>query len=222
MQTDRTEPETTLKHRRRGVNFDTLGHVYRDVREFLFANGFRMTNRPGQNLGADNDPLSTGFVKVFSMVESYFQKAPSVEKGINAFILGRRGDGGMRNASLIELTARHVVEISNDLGQNNGAIKLRITREDEDPATDNTGVTVADAGTLGKDLEGNVVRVAGDGESGGVTIAWLSSKDQSPSAAPYRIQIRSDGIFMFGLPTADPGVAGAVYRSGVNLRISTG
>lgn len=217
MEVERENPDTSLRHRRRGAAFDTLGHIIRDVRELLFQNGFVIRNRPGLNLGESNDPLSSGFIKVFNMFESYFEKIPSVAQGINAYILGRRGDGKMRNTSLIELSARHVSEMRNDQGQNNGVIKLRVTRDDEDPPVDNTGVTVADVGTLGAGLEGTTVRIAADGSSGGVILAFITSKDQNPNQAQYRIRILDNGVYIHGLPTSSPGVSGALWRDNNNF-----
>lgn len=217
---ERKNPSTDKAHRRRGAAFDTFAHVFRDVREMYFQNGLTIKNRPGTTLTTENDPAQTGFIKVFSLFEIFFEKAPSLINGINAIIFGRGGKGERRNTSLIEFSARHVSEISNDLGQNNGSIKLRVTRDDEDPPVDNSGVTVADAGTLGKGLFGLVVRIAGDGESGGVTIAHISSKDQNPSQADRRMQFLNDGIYFFGLPTSSSGLSsGALWNDGGTLKI---
>lgn len=203
--------------RRRGGAFDTLARILRGITEMRFVNDFIIKNRPR---------LGGSAVKIKNMFEAYYQR-PS-DDGINAIIIGRKGDGRFRNNHLIELAAKHSTPMSNDQGFNNGIIKLRITRDDEDPDTDNVGLTVADAGTLSKDVDGVAVRSVGTGEFGGVLLSWIENRGDNPNPAstqpgpkaPRAIIIQDDCIRIVGLPTSSSGLpSGALYRDGTTLRI---
>jgi len=221
MEIKRDNPPTDRDNRRRGSAFDTLAHVFRDVREFLFQNGFTMRNRAG--LGRVGNEQS-GDVPVNNMMEAYYEEG-SADK-INAFILGRRGDGTKRNAHLIELTANHRPEQSAlELGFNNGVVKLRSTREGEDPAVDRTGVTVADPNALSAVTlpTGVVIQVVGQGEFGGVILSHVTNRGDVPTTGATggrTIRLLDDGIYLTGLPTSNPGGTNRLWRDGTTLRIT--
>lgn len=138
----------------------------------------------------------------------------------NFMFIGRMGTGEERNISLIELTVNHDSQVSNNRGFINGILRFRATRDDEDPDSDWSGVTVADVGTIGAGLSGNVSYVAGDGNDGGVILAHLTSKGQRPSQAPYQIRILNDGIYAIGLPTSNPGGTGRIWNDAGTLKIT--
>lgn len=146
--------------------------------------------------------------------------SPDNSPNTNYIFIGRTGTGAERNTSLIELTVNHDSQVSNNRGFINGILRFRATRDDEDPDSDWSGVTVADVGTIGAGLSGNVSYVAGDGNDGGVILAHLTSKGQRPSQAPYQIRILNDGIYAIGLPTSNPGGTGRIWNDAGTLKIT--
>lgn len=214
-------PREERTHRRRGRAFDTLAHVFRDVREFIFRNGFVMRNRAGFGRVGNAD---SGDVPVNNMLEAYYEEG-SPDR-VNAFIVGRKGDGTKRNTHLIELSANHRPEQSAlELGFNNGVIKLRTTREGEDPAVDRTGVTVADPNALSASTlsTGVIVQIVGNGVYGGVVISHVTNRGDIPTTQATGgryIMILDDGIYLKGLPTSNPGGSGRLWNSSGTVKIT--
>lgn len=206
--------------KRRGSVFNTLAHVMRDVRELIFTTGFIMRNRPGLNKVGS---ASTGFVPVNNMFEAYYDKE-SADK-VNGIIIGRMGDGDKRNTNLVELCATSQPGSKNlELGYNNGAVKLRVTRAGENPPVDRTGVTVSDPNTLGPDQPAGVtVHIVGQGSYGGVVLSHVADKSDSPTTGASggrRIMILDDGIYIRNLPTSSAGLlTGALWSNGGVLTV---
>lgn len=215
------QPLPERRHRRTGRGFDTLAHVMRDVREFIFRNGFVLRNRAGAGKVGNDE---TGEVPVNNLVEGYFDEG-SPDK-VNALILGRRGDGTKRNTHLVEISANHRPEQSAlELGFNNGVIKLRTTREGEDPAVDRTGVTVADPNALSDSTlpAGVVVQLVGHGEFGGLVLSHITDRGNIPTTqatAGRYMMILDDGIYIRGLPTSNPGGTGRLWSDGGTVKVT--
>lgn len=208
--------------KRRGSVFNTLSHVMRDIRELVFTTGFIMRNRPGLGEAGSS---ATGFVPVKNMFEAYYNE-DGVEDKVNGIIIGRMGNGNKRNTNLVELTANCQPRNKNlELGYNNGAVKLRVTRDGENPPVDRTGVTVSDPQTIAPgDLEpGVTVHLVGQGYWGGVVISHVTNKDDSPTTGATGgryIMILDDGVYIKGLPTSTPGGTGRLWNDAGTLKIT--
>lgn len=197
--------------RRYGSAFDTLLQVGRGTKELRFTNDFTIKNRP---------KLGDSPVRIKNMWEGYYNKP--ADDGINAIVLGRKGDGNFRNNHLIELAAKHSSPMSNDQGINNGAIKLRVTRDDEDPDFDNVGILVADTGTINKGHDGVTIRLVPLGANGGLLIGHTEDREVLPSIAsgiPIMIVDR-DGIQYFNLPTSEPAFGDVMWNDDGILKLS--
>jgi hypothetical protein len=216
------EVDTTREHRRRGSAFDTLANVLRNVKDLVFVNSFIMRNRPGFKVTEASQ--AEGAVNVKNMFEAHYTEEAT--EGINAIVLGRKGDGTSRDTQMIELAAGHSKEIgANRVGRLNGAVRLRVAESDEIPAADNTGVTVFHPGTIIDNASGTAVHIVGQGSQGGVVISWKDNKGDNPNTG-RRILVTSEDIDIIGgltltsLPTGPSGLsAGQVYRSGNDLKI---
>lgn len=209
-------------HRRRGRAFDMLAGVARDVRQLFFRNDFVITNRPGLPINA-SEKLITGLVKVKNAFEAYFLKPTNADDGINSIIIGRHGEGTYRNTSLIELSANAVTEIRDNEGNTNGWVKLRVTRDGENPASDRSGVSVFDPISRGVTTPGVIVHIVGQGDGGGVVISHIANRESNPPQSTYPfILVDIDGIQFFNLPTSSVGLAiGTVYSDAGTLKIVT-
>lgn len=213
-----TDIAATRDDRRAGGGFDTLANILRGLKQLGFSNAFRMVNRPGRRVD-EKKKLQTGLVNVKNAFEMFY--ADKSDDGLNTIVLGRQGDGKFRNTHLIDINATHNSTIGSKEGRNNGYIKLRVTRDEENPVSDRSGVNIYDPGTVNDvGLEGVVIQVVGQGTNGGVALSYISDKEDSPTSGVPFILIDADGIQMFNLPTSDPGTAGAIWRSGGDLRIS--
>lgn len=218
-----TDPEATRDVRRKGAGFDTLGNFVRGLKELGFSNGFRMLNRPGRKI-TPTEKLATGLVNVKNAFEMFYTKMS--DDGIQSLIFGRQGDGKSRFTNLIDFAATHNTKIGSKEGRNNGYIKLRVTRDDEDPASDRSGVNVYDPGTVNDvGLEGVVIQVVGQGKDGGVVLSYITDKANSPTSGVPYILVDGDGIQFINLPVGNPGGAsGRLYRestsSGSLIRIT--
>ena len=219
MEIKKKEPTTKLTHRRKGAGYDNLGNIFRGIKEFAFSNGFRIINRPGRTI-EEEEKLSTGFINVKNAFELFYDKVSN--EGIQSIVFGRQGDGESRHTNLVDISATHNSTIGSKEGRNNGYIKLRVTRDDENPVSDRSGVNVYDPGTVNDvGLSGVAIQIVGQGTNGGgVVISNIVDKEDSPTSGVPFILVDSDGIQMYNLPTSDPGVAGAIWRSGGDLRIS--
>lgn len=217
------EANTERVQRRRGGAFDMLARVLRGVQDIQFKNKLIMRNRPGRKLNPNDPKRETGLVYFRNMFEVFFQETSEPEEGLNGVTIGREGDGGQRQTNLIQLNAKYNSTIGSAEGDNNGWVKIRATRDSENPASDRTGISVFDIGSRIVEWNGVTVWIAGDGENGGVVIGHLGDKSDSPATSgnPY-ILIDKDGIQLNNLPTSDVGLfAGTVYRDGTTLRVKT-
>ncbi len=220
---EQIQPTTDKTNKRRGSAFSTLAHVFRDVRELVFTTGFLMRNRPG--LGKVGS-AATGFIPVKNMFEAYYDESATGK--VNGIIIGRMGDGEKRKTNLIELSANCDTTQKNlELGYNNGVVKLRVTRDGENPPVDRSGVTVYESQGLatGDQPEGVAVHVVGNGTNGGVIISHITDKSDNPNSGATggrRIAIYNDGIYFYGLPTASTGLStGAIWNDAGTLKIIT-
>lgn len=212
-----TDPEATRDVRRKGAGFDTLGNILRGLKELSFSNAFKIVNRPGRKINPA-EKLATGLVNVKNAFELFYAKISN--EGIQSIIFGRQGDGNYRFTNLIDITATHNTAIGSKEGRNNGYIKLRVTRDDENPESDRSGVNIYDPGTVNDvGLEGVVIQVVGQGKNGGVVISYITDKANSPTSGVPYILVDSDGIQIFGgvqfvnLPVGNPGgPSGRLYR----------
>lgn len=220
MEIERENPSVEKETRRRGVAFDTLAHVFRDVREFLFQNGLRFRNRPGEKID-ENKKVETGRVNVKNMTEMYYDTAG--DDGMNVIMIGRHGNGQYRNTNMIELSAQHNTAVGNGEGNTNGWVKLRVTRDDDDPAVDRVGVSVFDVGSRITEFEGVSVQIVSMGEQGGVVISHNPTRGANPpSNGTPTIWVDKDGIGFQNLPTSDPHLKGYIFQIGTDLKISNG
>lgn len=215
---DEVNIESTRDVRRAGSGFDTLANILRGIKELGFSNAFKIVNRPGRRVDA-NKKLETGLVNVKNAFEMFY--AQKSDDGINTIVLGRQGDGKFRNTHLIDVNATHNTTIGSKEGRNNGYIKLRVTRDEENPESDRSGINIYDPGTVNDvGLSGVVIQIASQGTNGGVAISHIVNKEDSPTgSAPY-ILIDSDGIQMLNLPTSNPGGSGILWNSSGTLRIT--
>lgn len=213
-----TNIESTRDDRRAGAGFDTLANILRGIKQLGFSNSFRVVNRPGRRIDA-RKKLETGLVNVKNAFEMFY--ADKSDDGLNTIVLGRQGDGKFRNTHLIDVNATHNTTIGSKEGRNNGYIKLRVTRDLEDPESDRSGINIYDPGTVNDvGLSGVVIQVASQGTNGGVAISHITDKEASPTGSQPYILVDGDGIQMVNLPTSDPSVAGTIWRSGGDLRVS--
>jgi hypothetical protein len=218
------EIDTNIPHRRRGNAFDTLANVFRNVKDLIFVNSFMMRNRPGFKVTEGSQ--SSGIVNVKNMFEAHYTE--KAVDGINAIVLGRKGDGTSRDTQMIELAAGHSEVIgANRVGRLNGSVRLRVTSTTEDPEADNTGVTVFHPGSIIDNASGVACHVVGHGSQGGVVITWKANRGDNPNTG-RRILVSSEDIDIIGgltltdLPTSATGLSvGQVYRSGNDLKIVT-
>ncbi len=204
--------DTEKTHRRKGGAFDVMGRVFRNVTEFVFQNSFLMRNRPGESLSSEEKSSETGRVNVKNTFEAYYTESDPDK--INIIILGRKGNGLFRNTNLLELAARYQSSIGSKEGLTNGWLKMRVTRDDEDPAVDRSGVSVFDVGSVVETFNGISCQIVGQGPQGGVVISHVNNKDVNPnsSAATARIVVTENDISMYGLPTSASGLsAGSLY-----------
>lgn len=199
-----------------GGAFDILAKTLRKIGLISFANGFSMRNRPGLKIDK-SDYLRTGLVDVKSMTECYYEQ-PSTE-GINAYVVGRTGDGKKRNLHFMDISVDHRTEIGSDLGYVNGVFRVRVSR---DGANDNLrdGLYVMDRETLSEGFPGTVVMAVGGGQFGQVRIGYIPDQSMDPNDMPWEIQVGSAGIRMLGLPTSPPSTAGCLWNSGGTLKIT--
>lgn len=134
----------------------------------------------------DGDTITSGFIlqKRASVDNTYDNVlelfALNNDPNLNFIFIGRMGDGEERNLALLELTVKHRSALATDRGLINGVMRLRATRDDEDPDVDNAGVTVADSGALVTNAVGVTVRVVGQGAQGGVTISHIANIGDDP------------------------------------------
>jgi len=211
---------TDIPHRRRGNAFDTLAHLFRNVKELVFQNRFVMRNRPGLGISEG------GGVNVKNMFEAHYTEKAT--DGINAIVLGRKGDGTLRDTQMIELASAYSDEIgANAVGRLNGTVRLRVTESTDNPEADNTGVTVYHPGTIIENATGVVCHIVGTGSQGGVVITWKANRGDNPNTG-RRILVTDEkidiigGLTLTGLPDSATGLsAGQVYRSGNDLKIVT-
>jgi len=212
------DPESTRDVRRKGAGFDTLGNFVRGLKELGFSNGFRMVNRPGRKINPA-EKLATGLVNVKNAFELFYTKMS--DDGIQSLIFGRQGDGKSRFTNLIDFAATHNTKIGSKEGRNNGYIKLRVTRDDENPVSDRSGINLYDPGTVNDvGLEGVVIQLASQGANGGIAIAHIANKEDSPTGSVPYILVDVDGIQMFNLPTSNPGGSGVIWKNGNVLNIT--
>lgn len=104
---------------------------------------------------------------------------------------------------------------------NNGAVQFMLIRKEDlkpDGTIKNEGIpqiTIHPIEAYGLGLkDGEVVSLLGTGENGVAQIGYVDS------TAKY-MQFSKSGIFFIGLPTSDPGVAGAVWNDTGTLKISS-
>jgi hypothetical protein len=212
------EIDTNIPHRRRGNAFDTLANVFRNVKELVFQNRFVMRNRPGLGISEG------GGVNVKNMFEAHYTEKAT--DGINAMVMGRKGDGTSRDTQMIELASGFSKEIgANKVGRLNGTVRLRVTDSEDDPPADNTGVTVYHPGTIIDDATGVVCHIVGTGSQGGVVITWKANRGDNPNTG-RRILVTDEKIDIIGglsltsIPTSPSGLpAGSVYSDGGTLKI---
>jgi len=211
------EIDTSKARRRRGSAFDTLSNVLRNVKDLVFVNSFMMRNRPGFKVTEASQ--AEGAVNVKNMFEAHYTEKAT--DGINAMVLGRKGDGTMRDTQMIELAAGHSKEIgANKVGRLNGAVRLRVAETDVIPAADNTGVTVFHPGTIIDNATGTAVHIVGQGSQGGVVITWKANRGDNPNTG-RRILITDEAISILGLPTSSSGLpTGALWNSSGTLKIA--
>lgn len=189
--------DNSKEQKRRGKLFSPRGSLLQTID---MASGYVQNNRPGiigSVLGA-----ITGFLKINSIFESYFKRRAS--GSINAVVIGRQGNGESRFTNLIELSANSDTDIKNlEQGYTNGLVKLRGTRNDVNPSQDRSGVTVGDVhGYVAVDRpEGVIVHVVGQGEYGGVTVAHITNKSDSPSSSSIKMVMTDTGTAFSGSVT---------------------
>ena len=212
------DPESTRDVRRKGAGFDTLGNFVRGLKELAFSNGFQMVNRPGRKINP-TEKLATGLVNVKNAFELFYTKMS--DDGIQSLIFGRQGDGKSRFTNLIDFAATHNTKIGSKEGRNNGYIKLRVTRDGENPVSDRSGVNIYDPGTVNDvGLEGTVVQIVSSGANGGIAISHIAEKEDNPTSGVPFILVDVDGIQMFNLPTSNPGGSGVIWKNGNVLNIT--
>lgn len=210
--------DPALTHRRMGSAFDILAKTLRKVGLIIFANGFNIRNRPGLNVDK-SEYLRTGLIDVKTMTEAYYEQ-PSTD-GINAFVLGRTGNGERRNLHFADISVDHRTEIGTSLGYVNGVFRVRVSRDGLNE-TIRDGLYIFDRGTESDGFEGTVNWLVGGGPNAQVRLSYMPTKDGNPlTDAIYDIYIGSGGIRFFGLPTSSAGLAAhTVWNDGGTLKIT--
>lgn len=233
---NKENPSTDKTHRRKGSALELLGHVYRDVREFLFQNDFIFRNRPGRPLDASESTTETGKVKTKSMLEMFFAEPSGAGKGINAITVGRQGDGKFRHTNLIQLEANYDPAIGTEVGYQNGIIRARVSRDSSD-ARDRSGFYIMHAGTEQDGAEGVIAQLVGAGARGEVRLTYLDEVAGDIRGGRYSLYISPSGIHLYSgettvlriqdgniimpnLPTSAPAGANRLWKSGGTLRIT--
>jgi len=173
---------------------------------------FIIRNRKGEIPGSENDNDNT--------LSMYFN---DVKMGrINHIFLGDNSvKGDFRNNALLGRVV-HREDAPNIL--NNGGIQFQLIRDEdldnrakiknEDSLIPQITLHASEAYGLSK---GEAVVLWGTGVGGAVQLGQIYG-------GSYRaIAINNDGIFIYNIPTSDPGVAGQIWRdSNKFLKISTG
>lgn len=217
MEIERNKVDKDLTHRRMGGAFDLLGKTFRKVVLIIFGNGFNIRNRPGLNVD-QSLYLQTGLIDVKSMTECYYDQ-PSIN-GINAYVVGRTGDGQKRNLHFADFSVDHRTEIGNGLGFVNGVFRVRVSRDGVDEEI-RDGIYVMDRGTRSTGREGTDIQIIGSGEGGVVHLAWATNKSDHPvNDTIYDLYVDANGITMLGLPTSSPGGAGRLWNDAGTLKIT--
>lgn len=233
---NKENPTTDKTHRRKGSALEMLGHVYRDVREFLFQNDFIIRNRPGRAIDTTVSTTETGRVKTKSMLEMFFGEPSSQSKGINAITIGRQGDGKFRNTNLIQLEANYDSEIGTTAGYQNGVIRARVSKDGSDER-DRSGLYIMHAGTEVEGREGVIAQLVGAGPRGEVRLTYMENLDEEIGGGRYSLYVSPSGIHLYrgfitmlriegdhvvmpNLPKVSPGGTGRLWNDNGTVKIT--
>lgn len=210
---------------RNGATYNTLAQFLKGIKEFGFSNGFVIKNRPGKKID-ELRKLATGLINIKNMFEMFYQKVST--EGLNGITIGRQGDGKFRNTHLIQIDADHRTEIGDAEGITNGAIRMRVSRNGQD-LEDRSGVYVIDRNLIrpGAEEEGtHIAMVAWGDASAQITYAAtresVRNSNGALSGGVRDIYVGPTGIFMYGLPTTNPAIAGALWNDSGTLKVSSG
>lgn len=201
-------------HRRRGGAFDTLSKFLRSIEKAVFKLGSVIQDRPGDS--------SIDGIDAPSVFEIYQQNRTEKDK-FNLFYIGRKGTGESKNTNYLELIADSKTDSKRSSG--NGQIRINVSRDGQNLST---AFSLIDLSTAvgGEGLEGPRFQIV-TRESDGANVGFEIGHFGTNGALKFALAIDSDGIQMFGLPTSDPGKAGALFTGTVSgtprvVRVSAG
>ena len=163
-----------------------------------------MEDRPGVRVPEDViDPSQ--FVISPSVFETYQQREAPLDE-VNLMYLGRRGTGEFINTNYLELAVNRNSTYENS---GNGQIGMRFYKDGE---LQNSAVALYDLSTVLSGTDGVNALVSSE-RAGGSMLAHFDSSNVMDKV----FYIGGDGIILLGLPTSNPGVAGALYTSTITF-----
>jgi hypothetical protein len=211
------------EHRKQGGAYDTLARVLQGIVRAVFRNGTVIEDRPGVG-SRDQVVGSETFVTSPSVFEIYQPRRAT--DGYNLIKIGQKGTGEFSNTNYTQLNVD--ADTTQPLSSANGQLRFSISKDGIQQKTFLGLLNIKTA--LSESFDGPRVLCLSyeqDGANAGFEVDHFDANGNFK----FGFIIDSDGIQMLGLPTSDPGVAGAIYRSNIStssgsysnvLRVSAG